>query len=78
MQGAYRDDDGKPVVLDCVREAEKRVAGDRFMEYARLLPVLCTIVFGGCWDTKCTMVQIPSYRWLQALHRRHYEARLRR
>eukprot|EP00897_Mesotaenium_endlicherianum_P010284 jgi/Mesen1/9284/ME000060S08717 len=32
--GAYRDDRGKPVVLDCVREAEKRVAGVEFMEYS--------------------------------------------
>jgi len=31
--GAYRDDDGKPVVLDCVREAERRIAGKNFMEY---------------------------------------------
>jgi aspartate aminotransferase len=31
--GAYRDDDGKPVVLNCVREAESRVAGTHFMEY---------------------------------------------
>ncbi|KAL5131028.1 Aspartate aminotransferase, mitochondrial [Glycine soja] len=26
-KGAYRDDDGKPVVLECVREAERRIAG---------------------------------------------------
>ncbi|KAL6629388.1 hypothetical protein ACP70R_029153 [Stipagrostis hirtigluma subsp. patula] len=26
--GAYRDDDGQPVVLDCVRQAERRVAGN--------------------------------------------------
>ena len=32
-QGAYRDDAGKPVVLDVVREAEARVAGSNFMEY---------------------------------------------
>lgn len=31
--GAYRDDEGRPVVLDCVREAERRVAGKEFMEY---------------------------------------------
>ncbi|CAN6802502.1 unnamed protein product [Brassica oleracea var. botrytis] len=31
--GAYRDDNGKPVVLDCVREAERRIAGASFMEY---------------------------------------------
>jgi len=32
-QGAYRDDNGKPLVLDCVREAEKRIAGSHNMEY---------------------------------------------
>ncbi|XP_057750478.1 aspartate aminotransferase, mitochondrial [Arachis stenosperma] len=31
--GAYRDDNGKPVVLECVREAERRIAGSQFMEY---------------------------------------------
>mmetsp|Transcript_36322 Transcript_36322/g.92812 ORF Transcript_36322/g.92812 Transcript_36322/m.92812 type:complete len:430 (-) Transcript_36322:886-2175(-) len=31
--GAYRDDDGKPVVLDCVRKAESMIAGNEFMEY---------------------------------------------
>eukprot|EP00793_Prasinoderma_coloniale_P002323 PRCOL_00002831-RA len=35
--GAYRDDDGKPVVLDCVRTAEKKVAGNFNMEY---LPIV--------------------------------------
>jgi hypothetical protein len=32
-QGAYRDDAGKPLVLDSVREAERRVSGSHFMEY---------------------------------------------
>jgi aspartate aminotransferase len=32
FQGAYRDDDGKPVVLDCVRKAESMIAGKEFME----------------------------------------------
>jgi hypothetical protein len=32
--GAYRDDDGKPVVLKSVREAEKRIAGNFNMEYS--------------------------------------------
>lgn len=27
-KGAYRDDNGKPVVLECVREAERRIAGN--------------------------------------------------
>ncbi|KAK6785201.1 hypothetical protein RDI58_018656 [Solanum bulbocastanum] len=31
--GAYRDDNGKPVVLECVREAERRIAGGFNMEY---------------------------------------------
>ncbi|MBA0649658.1 hypothetical protein Goklo_017200 [Gossypium klotzschianum] len=33
LQGAYRDDNGKPVVLECVREAERRIAGNLNMEY---------------------------------------------
>jgi hypothetical protein len=33
VQGAYRDDAGKPLVLDSVREAERRVSGSHFMEY---------------------------------------------
>ena len=32
VQGAYRDDNGKPVVLDCVRKAEAMIAGNEFME----------------------------------------------
>ncbi|GJN38594.1 hypothetical protein PR202_gb27651 [Eleusine coracana subsp. coracana] len=31
--GAYRDDNGRPVVLECVREAERRIAGNANMEY---------------------------------------------
>lgn len=31
-KGAYRDDEGKPVVLQCVREAEQKIAGKHFME----------------------------------------------
>ncbi|GAB4819045.1 hypothetical protein N2152v2_006091 [Parachlorella kessleri] len=31
--GAYRDEYGHPVVLQSVREAEKRIAGSKFMEY---------------------------------------------
>ncbi|GJN19414.1 hypothetical protein PR202_gb06692 [Eleusine coracana subsp. coracana] len=31
--GAYRDDNGKPLVLQCVREAERRIAGNLNMEY---------------------------------------------
>ncbi|GAB2274709.1 L-asparaginase 1 [Dionaea muscipula] len=31
--GAYRDDNGKPVVLECVRQAERRIAGNLNMEY---------------------------------------------
>lgn len=30
--GAYRDDNGKPVVLDVVREAEAKMAGNTYME----------------------------------------------
>ncbi|KAF3447987.1 hypothetical protein FNV43_RR08694 [Rhamnella rubrinervis] len=30
--GAYRDDEGKPVVLQCVREAEAKIVGCEFLE----------------------------------------------
>ncbi|KAF8397143.1 hypothetical protein HHK36_016050 [Tetracentron sinense] len=30
--GAYRDDEGKPVVLQCVREADAKIAGSEFLE----------------------------------------------
>lgn len=33
FQGAYRNDEGKPVVLSSVREAEKRILGNFNMEY---------------------------------------------
>ncbi|TXG58937.1 hypothetical protein EZV62_016766 [Acer yangbiense] len=29
--GAYRDDEGRPVVLRCVREAEANIAGSEFL-----------------------------------------------
>ena len=31
--GAYRDDNGKPVILPCVAEAERRIAGKSDHEY---------------------------------------------
>jgi len=31
--GAYRDNDGKPVVLEVIREAERRILGRQYMEY---------------------------------------------
>eukprot|EP00232_Nephroselmis_pyriformis_P003795 CAMPEP_0182912380 /NCGR_PEP_ID=MMETSP0034_2-20130328/37482_1 /TAXON_ID=156128 /ORGANISM="Nephroselmis pyriformis, Strain CCMP717" /LENGTH=426 /DNA_ID=CAMNT_0025049049 /DNA_START=8 /DNA_END=1288 /DNA_ORIENTATION=+ len=42
--GAYRDDNGKPVVLDCVRKAESAIAGNEFMEYLPIggLKEFCT------------------------------------
>uniref|UniRef100_A0A5B7C3G6 Aspartate aminotransferase n=1 Tax=Davidia involucrata TaxID=16924 RepID=A0A5B7C3G6_DAVIN len=30
--GAYRDDEGKPVILQCVRNAEAKIAGSEFLE----------------------------------------------
>lgn len=33
LHGAYRDDNGKQVLLGCVRKIEKRFAGNQFMEY---------------------------------------------
>lgn len=33
FQGAYRDDTGKPVVLNAVRAAEEKICGSHFMEW---------------------------------------------
>ena len=52
-QGAYRDDDGKPVVLSCVREAEARISGNQNMEYLPMggLKAFCALsaelAYGG-------------------------------
>lgn len=32
--GTYRDDDGKPVVLECVRKAQAKIAGSEFLEFS--------------------------------------------
>jgi hypothetical protein len=40
-QGAYRDDNGKPLVLDCVREAERRIAGNLNMSVRSPPPAPC-------------------------------------
>jgi len=42
--GAYRTDEGKPMVLDCVRQAEARIAGSNFMEY---LPMGGSVAFNN-------------------------------
>lgn len=47
--GAYRDDDGKPVVLGSVREAERRIMGSGFMEY---LPI------GGLKDFNAESIKL--------------------
>lgn len=31
VQGAYRDDDGRPVILQCVRDGEAKIAGTGFL-----------------------------------------------
>lgn len=61
LQGAYRDDDGKPVVLECVREAERRVCGNKNMEYAPALRVHkprpnCTLCLAPCDQAPCACV----------------------
>ncbi|CAL5389973.1 unnamed protein product [Camellia sinensis] len=34
--GAYRDDEGKPVILQCVRAAEAKISGTQFLEFTGL------------------------------------------
>lgn len=50
LKGAYRDDNGKPVVLECVREAERRIAGNLNMWVILLLLFLSLFnILSGCW-----------------------------
>ncbi|XP_010520474.1 PREDICTED: aspartate aminotransferase, mitochondrial-like isoform X2 [Tarenaya hassleriana] len=45
--GAYRDDEGKPVVLQCVREAEAKVAGsDYFCLGSKMVEESVKLVYG--------------------------------
>ncbi|EKX37574.1 hypothetical protein GUITHDRAFT_158574 [Guillardia theta CCMP2712] len=52
--GAYRDSEGKPLVLQCVREAEKRIANDEALNkeylpvqgFDRFLKITPQIIFG--------------------------------
>lgn len=43
-QGAYRDDEGNPVVLQCVKEAEAKIAGSHFL-WVSLLSEACSLWF---------------------------------
>ena len=62
MQGAYRDDDGKPVVLKCVREAERRVAGSKNMECAAAAAVQCPcIAVRVCDPMPLTILSLLSH-----------------
>lgn len=45
LKGAYRDDNGKPVVLDCVREAERRIAGNLNMLVNALLIYYSKVIY---------------------------------
>ena len=46
IQGAYRDDNGKPVVLNVVRQAEDIIAGENFMECVFTCLLLSTHTLG--------------------------------
>ncbi|KAJ9470328.1 Aspartate aminotransferase [Diplonema papillatum] len=64
--GAYRDDNGKPFVLECVREAEKRVCGNYDHEYAGItgvpefLPLSQKLLFGSELDGRICSAQAIS------------------
>ncbi|ESQ51654.1 hypothetical protein EUTSA_v10017723mg, partial [Eutrema salsugineum] len=47
--GAYHDDNGKPVVLECVREAERRIAGSSFIK-----DYFAAIFFSSSWNQSKT------------------------
>lgn len=44
-KGAYRDDNGKPVVLECVRDAERRIAGNLNMYVCYIIIMVADVVF---------------------------------
>ncbi|XP_031395248.1 aspartate aminotransferase, mitochondrial-like [Punica granatum] len=50
--GAYRDDEGRPVVLQCVRDAEAKIAGSEFLESvsaavnSKMVEESCKLIYG--------------------------------
>lgn len=49
--GAYRDDCGKPYVLPCVREAEKKLMDQNLdMEYSGIVRTVCTFIGSATLD----------------------------
>eukprot|EP01059_Diplonema_ambulator_P033226 TRINITY_DN685_c1_g2_i1.p1 TRINITY_DN685_c1_g2~~TRINITY_DN685_c1_g2_i1.p1 ORF type:complete len:412 (+),score=174.67 TRINITY_DN685_c1_g2_i1:51-1286(+) len=64
--GAYRDDSGKPFVLSCVREAEKRICGTMDHEYAgitgvpKFVKVAQQLLFGTSEAANAAMPKICS------------------
>ncbi|KAJ8898850.1 hypothetical protein K2173_008159 [Erythroxylum novogranatense] len=67
--GAYRDDEGKPVVLQCVREAEAKISGCNFLESvfskvsSKLVEESVKLVYGK--DSE--VVKEGSYAGIQAI-----------
>ncbi|KAH7331345.1 hypothetical protein KP509_20G028300 [Ceratopteris richardii] len=67
--GAYRNDEGKPVVLECVREAEKRIGGRELMEY---LPMggsarFCELAVGLAYGEDTQVLKDKRVASIQAL-----------
>eukprot|EP00210_Caulerpa_lentillifera_P005530 g5289.t1 len=67
--GAYRDDKGQPMVLQAVREAEKRVAGHHYMEYLPIggLKEFCNLSVGLAYGTEAAPVKESRVASIQAL-----------
>ncbi|KAJ4829528.1 L-asparaginase 1 [Turnera subulata] len=67
--GAYRDDEGKPVVLQCVRDAETKIAGSDFLESvssavsSRLVEESVKLVYGRDSD----VIKEERFAGVQAL-----------
>eukprot|EP00268_Persea_americana_P051845 TRINITY_DN5762_c0_g1_i1.p1 TRINITY_DN5762_c0_g1~~TRINITY_DN5762_c0_g1_i1.p1 ORF type:complete len:419 (+),score=77.81 TRINITY_DN5762_c0_g1_i1:34-1290(+) len=67
--GAYRDDQGRPVVLQCVRDAAARISGSEFMEY---LPIGGSLtIVEECvklaYGEKSDVIQEKRFAGVQAL-----------
>lgn len=61
--GAYRDDKGKPYVLPCVREAEKRIMEANVVSFACcFVEKLVSVVMSSTTMTTTSWLLIPTRR----------------
>eukprot|EP00055_Hartaetosiga_balthica_P012520 m.61045 g.61045 ORF g.61045 m.61045 type:complete len:432 (+) comp7977_c0_seq1:50-1345(+) len=69
--GAYRDDHGKPFILDCVRKAEKLIASDPTVnkEYATIagIPAFCEATRELAFGTDCDALKDGRIATVQSI-----------